>query len=105
VDDCAWLPAREIFHRLGFDPIPTKALDDYQLPGRLWEFIYALAALRLYLSCTNHLGDRELYVWLHDKWFGEDQADIPPEAEWDLPYRPRRMRVWTKRNLASLLCG
>ena len=82
-DDCPWLPARDLFRRLGFDPLPPAALDDFQLRGRLWEFIYALAGRRFYLHDSNHLHDRELYAWLHDYWFPQEVADIPFEAEWN----------------------
>ncbi len=80
-DDCEWLPARDLFRKLGFAPLPPSALDDFQLRGRLWEFIYALAGRRFYLHDSNHLNDRELYVWLHDYWFNVPAADIPFEAE------------------------
>jgi hypothetical protein len=82
-DDCEWLPARDLFRKLGFVPVPPAALDDFQLRGRLWEFIYALAGRQFYLHDSNHLNDRELYLWLHDSWFNEEVADIPFEAEWN----------------------
>ena len=82
-DDCEWLPARDLFRKLGFTPLLPAALDDFQLRGRLWEFIYALAGRRFYLHDSNHLNDRELYRWLHDSWFSEQVADIPFEAEWN----------------------
>ena len=82
-DDCESLPARELFRRAGFEPVPPASLDDFQLRGRLWEFIYALAGRRFYLCHTDHLSDRVLYTWLHDEWLEEEVADIPPEAEWD----------------------
>jgi hypothetical protein len=80
-DDCTWLPARELFRRLGFEPPPSSALDEFKLRGWLWQFIYALAGRRFFLHHTDHLCDRALYLWLHEKWFPEDVADIPPEAE------------------------
>jgi hypothetical protein len=82
-DDCEWLPARELFRRLGFLPVPPAVVDDFQLRGRLWEFIHALAGRRFYLHDSNHLSDRELYTWLHDYWFPREVADIPFEAEWN----------------------
>ena len=82
-DDCEWIPARQLFHRLGFEPIPPSALDDFQFRGRLWEFIYAMAGQRFYLYHTDHLSDRTLYTWLHDDWIEEEVADIPPEAEYN----------------------
>ena len=82
-DDCEWLPARDLFRKLGYAPLPPAALDDFQLRGRLWEFIYALAGRRFYLHDSNHLNDHELYLWLHDSWFNEQVADIPFEADWN----------------------
>ena len=83
VDDCPWLPARDLFRQLGYEPLPPGAVDGFQMRGRLWEFIYALAGRRFWLHHTDHLSDRELYTWLHDVWFHEETADIPPEAEWN----------------------
>jgi len=87
-DDCPWLPARELFRRLGFEPLAPSVLGDFELRGRLWEFIYALAARRFYLADTNHLSDREVYVWLYDRWLEHEVADIPPEAEWNTHSNP-----------------
>ncbi len=80
VDHAKWLPPREIFARLGYVPPPVETLDDYQLPGRLWELIYALAGRRIFLYWTNHLDDRTLYGWLQ-KFIDEPEADVSPEAE------------------------
>ncbi|MFM7103672.1 MAG: hypothetical protein ACKO3N_21200 [Verrucomicrobiota bacterium] len=80
VDDVAWRPAREIFARLGYVPLPPARVDEFQLRGRLWEFIHALAGRGFFLHHTNHLSDRELYTWLHDQWFPEETADVPPGA-------------------------
>ena len=30
-DDCEWLPARGLFRKLGFAPLPPAVLDDFQL--------------------------------------------------------------------------
>lgn len=86
--DANWVVARSILARLGFEPPPPEALDDMQLRGRLWELIYAMAARRFYLSCTDHLSDRELHRWLHKRWLPEAAADMPPEAEWNARISP-----------------
>ncbi|MDA1275106.1 MAG: hypothetical protein O2960_13825 [Verrucomicrobia bacterium] len=83
LEDCEWVAASELFRRVGFNPLPPAALDDFQLKGRLWEFIYTLAGLRFYLHHSDHLSDRELYTWLHDEWLYEEVADIGPEVEWN----------------------
>ena len=81
-DNAEWLPARDILIREGFTPLAPEAVDDAGLRGRLWELIYALAARRTFLSCTDHLDDRALYGAL-DAFLDEDTADCPPEAEWN----------------------
>jgi hypothetical protein len=81
LDDCPERPPREILARYGYAPLPPSALTDRQLPGRLWELLYAAAARRFFLSHTNHLSDRELYILLWEQWLDEPTADIPLEAE------------------------
>jgi hypothetical protein len=76
-------PAREVFRRLDYEPQTSTSLDDFQLRGRLWELIYAMAGRRIYLHHTDHLTDRQLYAWLADEWLDEAMADIPPELEWN----------------------
>jgi hypothetical protein len=87
-EECPHRTGREILRRLGFEPLSPAQIDDFQIRGRLWELIYALAARRFYLNDTNHLTDRELYTWLHDDWLNHETCDIPPEAEWNCRISP-----------------
>ena len=87
-DECPQRTAREILRRLGYEPLPPSQIDDFQIRGRLWELLYALAARRFFLYHTNHLSDRELYTWLYDDWLNEQTCDIPPEAEWNCRVSP-----------------
>ena len=48
----------------GFDLPPPEKLDDAALTAKLWELIRELGKRRLFLHCTDHLSDRELYTWL-----------------------------------------
>lgn len=81
VEDCPWRSPREIFAGFGYAPVPPDELDDRQLPGRLWELLYAAAARRFFFFHTDHLSDREFYALLWEQWLDEPTADIPPEAE------------------------
>ena len=81
VEDCPWRSRRKILARYGYAPLPPSELDDRQLPGRVWEWLYAAAARRLYFYSTDHLSDREFYTLLWERWLDEPTADIPLEAE------------------------
>ncbi len=81
-ENCPMVPARELLARRGYTPPPPHAVSDAELAGRLWEFIYAMAALRCFLTRTDHVEDRALYRWLHDEWLEEPMADIPLSFGW-----------------------
>jgi hypothetical protein len=80
-EDCPWRSPREILARHGYSPLPPPELSDRQLPGRLWELLYAAAARRFFFYSTDHLSDPEFYTLLWEKWLDQPTADIPPEAE------------------------
>lgn len=80
-EDCGWCSPRVILARHGYTPLPPPELDDRQLPGRLWELLYAAAARRFFFHFTNHLDDRAFYTLLWEQWLDEPTADIPLEAE------------------------
>jgi hypothetical protein len=48
----------------GFNLPPPEQLDDADFTAKLWELIRELGKRRLFLHCTDHLSDRELYTWL-----------------------------------------
>lgn len=74
---------REILTRCGFASPPPDAVPESEVTGRLWELLYALAARRIFLHCTDHLTDAELYRWLHEEWLAEEQQDIDPRFGWN----------------------
>ncbi len=81
MEDCPWRPPREILAGYGYTPVAPKDLDDLQLPGRLWELLYAAAARRFFFHATDHLNDRDFYTVLWEQWLDQPTADIPLEAE------------------------
>jgi hypothetical protein len=60
-------PTTTYFERLqagGIQLPDPDALAEADLKTKLWEVIAGLAAQRVFLDQTDHLTDRELYVWL-----------------------------------------
>jgi len=60
--DCDEHTLREIFARYGYAPTPPGELNDRQVPGRLWELLYAAAARQFFFCFTDHLNDRDCYT-------------------------------------------
>ena len=58
---------REIFLRFGYAPLMPSELIDRQLPGRLWELLYAAAARRFFFP-GDYLNDRQLRTLLWSEW-------------------------------------
>jgi len=54
----------DTLQQAGFDLPAPEQLDDPALTAKLWKLIRELAQRRLFLHCTDHLSDRELYTWL-----------------------------------------
>src|ERR1043165_8281913 len=57
-------------------PAPDQ-LDDNSLPPRLQEVVQRMATLGAYLLHTNHLSDRELYVYLYQEGLREEAVLFP----------------------------
>ncbi len=66
----------------GFAITPSDELDDDALTKTLWQLIDELAKLDVYLSNTDHLSDRELYVLLTEDVLLEITTDFPPGSGW-----------------------
>lgn len=51
----------DLLRQEGLHVLPCQKVDSFQLRGRLWELIYALAGKLVYIGFSDHLTDRDLY--------------------------------------------
>lgn len=66
----------EMLQRLGHDFPSPEALQGKALSDKLWELIEAMASIDVYLECTDHLSDLELYTYLWKEALREEVPDI-----------------------------
>ena len=67
----------ELLSQGGMELPSPEELNDSQLNAKLWEVIRGLAMLRMFLYCTDHLSDRELYEELWHQVLREEYPVTP----------------------------
>jgi hypothetical protein len=70
--------------RRGIELPAPDSLDDDTLRAKLQETITALAELSVFVSHTDHLSDRELYVHLWTESLREEVPDVEDDSIWHL---------------------
>lgn len=73
----------ELLRHDGVELPPADDLADAALSAKLWEVIHALGARNVFLHCTDHLSDRELYAFLVEEAFHEITKDMPVRPGWN----------------------
>jgi hypothetical protein len=76
-----WTTNRKQLSEIGIEVPPPEALSDEDIALALKMLIDGLALLGIYLSGTDHLGDRDLYTQLSTKVIEEATRDVPPNQD------------------------
>lgn len=71
MEKAGWSTAAERLEEGGLELVPADELDDEALTKKLWDVVHAMALRNMYVTSTNHLSDRELYVQLIDSLYEE----------------------------------
>lgn len=80
-DDGPWTSNYRQLLRAGVELPPPEFLSDDEVTAKLWEVIHALAAMRVFLSTTDHLSDAELYEYLWTEVLHEAVPDLLPDQD------------------------
>jgi hypothetical protein len=76
-----WTTNRKQLSEIGIEVPPPEALSDEDISVALKMLIEGLALLGIYLSGTDHLGDRDLYTQLATSVILEQVRDVGPDAD------------------------
>ena len=79
VETSGWSQPFEILVESGLALPHPDQLGNAEVTEKLWELINALALLNIFLECTDHLSDRELYDHLWTESLREDMLIMPED--------------------------
>lgn len=101
------------FERLtsaGLELPHPDSLTDEQLTRKLWEVIHALARMRAFITSTDHLRDRELYIrWWTDVLHDEVPVEDFGHGTWHVDLvstgSQENLELWSKYMVVVAMCG
>jgi len=80
-EEAPWTTNFKQLEEKGVSLPASGTFDDDQVSMKLWEVIHHLASLRVFLSETDHLSDRELYTLLWDDILHEETKNIEMDQD------------------------
>ncbi len=76
-EEAPWTTHVQQLEEVGIQLPAPDSMNDEQLNDKLWEVINQLARMRIFISQTDHLSDRELYTTLWVDALREEVKDMP----------------------------
>lgn len=64
MEEAGWNRPADLLQEGGIEITPSDQVSDEDLPETLRDLVHAMALNNMYLECTDHLSDRELYTVL-----------------------------------------
>lgn len=77
-------PLIDVLTKSGLQLPPPKEMDEAGLSVKLWEVIRAMALFGAYLHNTDHLSDRELYLYLWNEVLREPVILMPERDDYSI---------------------
>lgn len=72
----------QILQNAGLHVAAPDSLNDAELTAKLWEVIERMSSMGAYLLHTNHLSDRELYIYLYTDGLREEATLFPEDPSY-----------------------
>ncbi len=76
-----WTTNLKQLEEVGMKLPAPETLDDREITAKLWGLIHRLAFMRVFLSQTDHLSDRELYTQLRSETLHDETKALPYDED------------------------